>query len=390
MTMNRRFIAIPAKAPAKAPVKAPVKAIHLGLLLGLFAVMPLAAQAALAPPPGFFAAAGNNGKNPRPCESAPAPFTGKLIFPSKYEGSGKARDDLNPQAYAKYRNQTEPINTMEKEVSAHIANYLETGREEGLRCVLGWLDGWAEAGALLSTDSDHTGKAVRKWALASLASAWLRLKFSGSGPLKNHAGEAQRIEHWFGQLAGQVVRDWKNAPLEKMNNHEYWAAWAVMAAAVVLDDSSHYKWAVKQYRIAAGQVDRDGYLPNELKRETRALAYHNYSLGPLAMIAAFAKANGTDLTHENGDALQRLATRVLSGVDDPGIFKDRTGHKQVLDDLQDESKFAWLEPYCWMLSCDGTLAKRRDSLRPMRTYRLGGDVTRLFAGQGVNMPPAKS
>lgn len=348
------------------------------LALSLFGAL---AQAALAPPPGFFAPAKPDGKDGRECQAPPAPHTGALEFSSKYEGSDKARDDLNPKAYEQYKRETSAITTLEKDVSKQVASYLDSGDEQTLRCAIGWLDGWASSGALLSTTTDHTGKSVRKWALASMASAWLRLKFSTSVPLKNFPKETTRIENWFEELAQLVVKDWSNQPLKKINNHEYWAAWAVMAAAVVLDDSSLFKWSVKQYRIAASQVDQDGYLPNELKRDTRALAYHNYSLGPLAMIAAFAKANGTELTGENDQALTRLAMRVVQGLDRPEIFKARTGHAQVLTDLKDESKFAWLEPYCWMLSCEGALAERMNEFRPMRTYRLGGDVTRLFSVQ---------
>jgi poly(beta-D-mannuronate) lyase len=34
---------------------------------------------------------------------------------------------------------------------------------------------------------------------------------------------------------------------------------------------------VKEFKVAANQVDPQGFLPNELKRKQRALAYHNYA-----------------------------------------------------------------------------------------------------------------
>jgi poly(beta-D-mannuronate) lyase len=176
-----------------------------------------------------------------------------------------------------------------------------------------------------------------------------------------------------------VVDDWRDMPLEKINNHEYWAAWAVMATAVALDRRDWFDWSVAQYRIAAKQVDGEGFLPNELKRDTRALGYHNYALGPLTMIAAFAKANGVDLAGENNAALDRLVKRVLAGLDNPKAFEQRTGHKQDVAELKEASKFAWLEPYCWLNRGNAMAAKRAVALRPIKAYRLGGNLTELFA-----------
>jgi poly(beta-D-mannuronate) lyase len=189
------------------------------------------------------------------------------------------------------------------------------------------------------------------------------------------------IERWLDTLGTLVKDDWRDQPLAKINNHEYWAAWAAMATGVALNRRDLYDWAVTEYRIAARQqVDKDGFLPNELARDTRALAYHNYSLEPLAMIAAFARANGDDLASEGNGALSRLATRVLAGAEDPRMFEARTGKKQVMDDLEDPAKFAWLEPYCSLLSCEGVAAQRLKDSRPLKSYRMGGDLTELFGG----------
>jgi len=331
------------------------------------------------PPPGFSARVEGDGKSERACPPMPAPFTGKLEFPSKYEGSDKARDDLNPKAYSAYKSATAPINEMEKQVSAMVQHYLHSGHTGTFRCAIDWLHAWSKAGALTQETRDHTGKSMRKWALGSLASAYLRLKFSESRPLGAEPERAIEIEEWLGRLATLVMDDWRDQPLEKINNHEYWAAWAVMAAGVALNRRDLFDWSVEQYRIAAKQVDKDGFLPNELKRDTRALSYHNYSLGPLTMIVAFAKANGVDLQKENNGALDRLARRVLAGVDNPRQFEAKTGKKQQLEELQEASKFAWMEPYCWLNRCEGAVARRVIGLRPIKAYRLGGNLTELFA-----------
>lgn len=336
----------------------------------------------LVPPPGFTAQVRQDPaeREAPECKAAPKPYTGKLAFPSKYEGSDSARDDLNPKAEAKYKEQTAPIREMEKSFSADVDRYIRTGHVKTMRCALDGLAAWAKADALTAVTGDHTGKSMRKWALASFASAYLRLKFSSSYPLDQAGDSPKVIEGWFARLGEQTIQDWRNQPLAKVNNHEYWAAWAVMATAVVLDRRDFFDWSLETYRTALRQIDRDGYLPNELSRETRALSYHNYSLNPLAMIAAFAKANGVDVQRD-AEPLQRLAKRTLEGVDDPKAFETRTGEKQELDDLKDSSKFAWLEAYCWTFACDSRMSSRMEELRPMKTYRMGGDVTALFAGK---------
>jgi poly(beta-D-mannuronate) lyase len=338
------------------------------------------AMGALVPPPGFSAPAQQDAgrKEAAQCASAPRPYTGKLAFPSKYEGSDKARDQLNPKAEKAYEAQTADIRAMEKEFSALVDRYLDTGHAGTAACALRWLEAWAQAGALTASTEDHTGKSMRKWALGSIASAYLRLKFSASRPLADSPEAARRAEEWFARLGEMVIEDWKDAPLAKFNNHEYWAAWAVMATAVALDRRDWFDWALAQYRRAVAQIDAEGYLPNELARETRALHYHNYSLGPLAMIAAFAKANGVDV-RDSAAPMQRLAHRVLSGVDDPRTFEEKTGEAQETEDIRDRSKFAWLEAYCWTFGCDARLQRRVAALRPIKTYRLGGNVTDLFS-----------
>jgi poly(beta-D-mannuronate) lyase len=339
------------------------------------------ASATLVPPPGFTAAVGSHRDSDEEsveCAAVPKPLTGKLSPPSKYEGSDSARDDLNPKAEAEYEAAIAPVRELEKRVSSMVQHYLTSGRPEVLDCTLGWLHTWAQADALLGPAETHTGKSVRKWALASIASAYLRLQFSTSQPLAQHRERARRIESWLGDLGAMVVSEWKNQPLDKMNNHEYWAAWAVMATAVALNRRDFFDWALAQYRTGTGQIDAEGYLPNELKRDTRALSYHNYSLGPLAMIAAFAKANGADPA-ESRAAMQRLAERVLAGVDDPKMFQKKTGEKQTKEGIHEPSKFAWMEPYCWTFSCNGDITKRMAKMRPLKTYRLGGNVTELFA-----------
>ncbi len=204
---------------------------------------------------------------------------------------------------------------------------------------------------------------------------------------------AERIEAWFTRLAEHTVREWSDLPLRKINNHSYWAAWSVMAVAVIDDRRDLFDWSVGQFRIAANQVDDQGYLANEMRRSQRALAYHNYALPPLAMIAAFAEANQVDLRGENHGALQRLAERVLQGARDPAAFAQRTGSKQDMSELRKDFKYAWLAPYCSLYACSEETRELNQEMGPFNSFRLGGEVTQVFngrradSGAPANSPP---
>ncbi|SMF53018.1 MULTISPECIES: mannuronate-specific alginate lyase [unclassified Pseudomonas] len=339
-----------------------------------------AAHAALVPPLGYYEGIEklktSDGKFR--CEPAPKPYTGALQFRSKYEGSDKARATLNVASEKAFRDSTADITTLEKGVSKMVGQYMRDGRPAQLDCTLAWLETWARADALLSTDYNHTGKSMRKWALGSMSGSWLRLKFSNAQPLAAHQAEAKQIERWFARLAEQTVRDWSDLPLEKINNHSYWAAWSVMATAVATDRRDLFDWAVKEYKVGANQIDDQGFLPNEIKRKQRALAYHNYALPPLAMIASFAKVNGVDLRSENNFALQRLGEGVLAGARDPRHFAERAGTKQDMKDLKVDSKYAWLEPWCALYQCVGDTLQRKHGMQPFDSFRLGGNLTRVY------------
>jgi poly(beta-D-mannuronate) lyase len=355
--------------------------LSLAVLSSTVLATSASAAMTLVPPQGYYEGVEKfkSGENKFSCDAIPQPYTDKLVFRSKYEGSDKARSTLNKESEQAFRDATKSITTMERNTSKVVMQYMRDGRPEQLDCALNMLTTWAKADALESTDFNHTGKSMRKWALGSMSSSYLRLKFSDSHPLATRQQDAQVIEAWFSKLGDQVVSDWNNLPLDKTNNHSYWAAWSVMATSVATNRKDLFDWSVKEFRLAANQVDAQGFLPNELKRKQRALAYHNYALPPLAMIASFAQVNGVDLRSENNGALKRLGDRVLAGVKDSGSeFAARDGEKQDMTDLKTAMKFAWLEPYCSLYDCSPDVLEQKHKMQPFKNFRLGGDVTRTY------------
>lgn len=314
------------------------------------------------------------------CPAVPKPVTAVLDIPSKYEGSDDARATLNPEANARYLAATKAVAEMEKGYASLVRRYMRTGNPILLDCTMRWLNTWAEADALMNRAPTHTGRSVRKWALASLAGSYLRIRHSADNPLRDDLTRRRQIEAWFGRLAEQVISEWPvNDPVERFNNHYYWSAWALMAAAAATDRRDLFDAALGYYRVFTRQVDADGFLPAELSRKTRALSYHAYALGPLTMIAAFAKANGIDAAAEGDGALKRLADRTFAGLQDPSTFVTAAGAEQDPASLGKRSQWAWLEPYCATLTCDASRQYTRQLHARQVNTRLGGDLTALFS-----------
>jgi poly(beta-D-mannuronate) lyase len=155
-----------------------------------------------------------------------------------------------------------------------------------------------------------------------------------------------------------------------------------MATAVATNRRELFDQSLQIYRVFARQLDADGYLPNELARASQAAEYHNYSMLPLAMIAAFGKANGVDLAAEGDGALARLAKRAQEALEAPATFQTKTGVAQIAPDPESRTNWSWLEPYCWTVQCPPALLARRLSLYPLGTTRLGGNLAVVFSGFG--------
>ncbi|MGY5957080.1 mannuronate-specific alginate lyase [Kosakonia sp. BK9b] len=349
----------------------------------LIFLLSTAAQAAdnLHPPAGFMQPPAHSvtAAPTVKCLTVPAPFTGTLDFHSKYEGSDSARATLNPEADAAFRQQTKPITEMESVVSKQVTAWARSGDPRYVACAVGALNTWATAGALTGEAANHTGKSMRKWALASFSSAWLQLAFSPAKPLTAYPAEQKAITTWLSQLGDLTAAEWRDLPLKQVNNHSYWAAWALMATAVATQRQDLFDQSLAIYRTAMQQVDAGGLLPNELRRRQRAFSYHNYAIQPLVMIALFARANGINVIDENHGALQRLGDTLLASLDDDSRYTQHTGVAQERNFLQQPTNLAWLEGWCQLYPCSAAVEQRLAPLRPLRNTRLGGDITHLLA-----------
>lgn len=222
--------------------------------------------------------------------------------------------------------------------------------------------------------ANMTGKAVRKWALAAIG--FNRLKVTDACPLSS--AEREIIDQWMQRLARQVIAENEDIPAARINNHYYWAAAAVGATGIALDDRDLFEWSMQAYRRSVREIDQEGLLPRELARRTRALSYHAYALQPLVMLAEMGRVNGIDLYAEEDCALCRLIRRVVDGIEDPAYFERQTGARQEQEHGKEGNALTWIPLLTQACPGDARLRKLGSQYQPFVGRRLGGDLTDLF------------
>lgn len=328
-------------------------------------------------PPSFkMQVLGNVVKSKPKCEAFPKPYIGAMLFPSKYQGSDSSRDTLNKEVEKRYRSLTADIRALETLTSRWSDRYLR-GDLAARECAISMLEQWASENALLNESIDNMGQSVRKWALATVAINYLQFTEASS---KQEISERSKaiIEAWLVKVAESVRDYYSDRPIRKVNNHDYWAAWAVMSASVAGSRQDLFDWSVSKLYEGIGQIDNNGLLPNELKRETRALSYHNYAMHPLIWLTVFSKVNGVNLSDKQSEALSSLINQTLAGLHAPSKFEKLTGYEQVTDGLISSHNLSWLEVWASTFPVTQEMDRYLIELRPMRSTRSGGNVSVLF------------
>lgn len=237
-------------------------------------------------------------------------------------------------------------------------------------CTLDWLDAWARKDALLGRENQQ-GRYERQWSLSSIASAYLKVR----GAQGLDAEKRDRVADWIQRGAGAMLPYyWTATAMDTLNNHRYWAGLAAALSGIARDDKRLFNWGIEAYWIGIRQIQKDGILPLELERGSRALHYHKFALMPLILLAEVGAENGLDLYGMQDGAIHRLATRVAEGLEDSTYFDRLTGRTQQRVAVRD---LAWMEPYFARFR-DARLVKWLRYSRPMKYNWFGGDATLHF------------
>ncbi|HUS97296.1 MAG TPA: alginate lyase family protein, partial [Hyphomicrobiaceae bacterium] len=229
---------------------------------------------------------------------------------------------VDKAAEARKRAAVKPLQTYLKTVVALADNKSrDVPAEASTQCAIIWLRTWARAGAYLGDVSSKQATAQRKWDLAGLALAYLKVR-QAAGPSDRAA-----IEPWLQSIADRVLVDF-SAKGKIRNNHWYWTGLGLAAVGIATSSDRHWADARRIMNDAARDIRVDGLIELELQRGQRALHYHTFSAMPLVAMAELSLAHGEDWYKLSNGALHRLVAATAAGLADPTLFDRATGVQQ--------------------------------------------------------------
>ncbi|MEZ5730660.1 MAG: alginate lyase family protein [Burkholderiaceae bacterium] len=254
---------------------------------------------------------------------APPPAVRDLDIPRYYTDARNSVVDTRKLDAA--REVTAPLTAyvgfVAKQADAAVLKSKLPGRLTGARCALTWLTEWARAAAYLGRMADRQAEYQRKWDLAGLALAYLKVR--------HHASEADRrsIEPWLDALAVRSRAFFDDRGRQR-NNHWYWLGLGLGATALATGSERHWREARRIMADAARDIARDGTLPLEMKRGARALHYHAFAVEPLVALAELARAKGEDFYGLERGALHRLVSFTARALESPLLMDRAAGIAQ--------------------------------------------------------------
>lgn len=250
---------------------------------------------------------------------SPPPVVRDLALDRYY--ADKAGTEIDPALKAAHADATRPLAAFLRTVADAADRAVARRDPAAAACAAAWLESWARGGALLGTMSGAQAQSQRKWDLAGLALAYVKIKPA----LPPRPRET--IEPWLTRLADAVHADAIGRDI-KRNNHWYWLGVGMAATALATGEARYWAVARNIMSDAARAIALDGTLALELARGPRALHYHAFSVMALVTLAELGSAGGEDWYALGDGALHRLVRVTAEGLSDPARFDRLTGVAQ--------------------------------------------------------------
>lgn len=293
--------------------------------------------------------------------AAPDPYLDSLVFVSKYDQSDSSKSTIDAKNAALAKKQSEQIREFSKKIT-QASDYLLKVSDSyskqknvsfivrGHACLNSWLDTWADAGAMLSTSSNGGGEASRKWFLAAITTSLLKIQaISGNHDLLQPSAKAV---NWLNAIA-DITYSYYKPRLYKtninFNNHDYWAAWAIMSTGLLTNNKTFMSWGETVFDKAMQQAQTTkketmAYLPIEIKRGALANNYMHYALVPLLYIGETMEINkmGESPYTRRGNMFHRLAQFSADLTLNPDKYEYLT---QATQKESKPYRIVWLIPY---------------------------------------------
>ena len=337
----------------------------------------------LATGPTTALAAGSDTGKPFACADVPEPVV-SLSFGSRYTADSKTRSEIDTESNAEVDRALEPVDKLITYLSktANDALASESGRSERVACVGSTLAAWASAGALTELDTLNANLAIGP-RFAGLALAFLQADELGG----MDAAHREAIVPWL-KTGAETIRTFFDGIPEmnaSRNNLRAWSGLAVGAIGLAAKDETLLDWGRESFRLVACAATADGSLPLEMGRADKALHYQIHAVSPLVVSAVLLASPTFDGFTECDGALPRIVGFTLAAMKDPSIVTTITGKKQsfkVGDEVKQSFSVAWAEPYLGHVA-DADLEAFVAGLRPLSNSKLGGNLTRIYGGEGL-------
>lgn len=252
------------------------------------------------------------------CPAPPPPIRDLAL--DRYYGD-KSGSEIDPARKAAHAAATRPLVDYLRTVTDSADRAVTRRDAAAAACAASWLEAWARADALLGQMSGPQTQSQRKWDLAGLALATLKLE-----PMLPASSRAA-IEPWLTRLADAAHAHAVESKT-KRNNHWYWLGVSMGATALATGSARHWEIARGIMADAARDIASDGTLPLELQRGKRALHYHAFSVTALVTLAELGAARGEDWYAAGDGALHRLVRSTADGLADPAVFDRLAGVAQ--------------------------------------------------------------
>lgn len=287
------------------------------------------------------------------CDNKPFINPIKVIKGNQYYTAGSSGSTFDCRRYRKNYAYTENIRMAHTQLSEYADVMMNSAKESdrirGAKCLARIYLHWAEQDGLgkLEYSGDSQPDFIQLWMTSAIASVYARYKKS----IDEHAKKfvtfggkvyADVINAWFERMGGRILaqitkeeKRYRTKALykEKQNNMSYWRGYALLSTAVHSQNLNHLKKSEEIFRIGlshvsngpAGFLSSDkGYLPLELKRGSRALSYHQFSLQPLAGMANLSAAMKCDFlkTDQNIWRMAFLIRKTTEGNRNSSVFRD--------------------------------------------------------------------
>ena len=255
--------------------------------------------------------------------SAPPPVVRDIALPRFY--GDKEGSKVDAQLAAAHKAAVAPLTQFLRQVTQDADKAWRRSKPDAQyevgSCAIAWMEAWAKGGAWLGRMETKQAEYQRKWDLAGMALAYIKLH--------RFAEPAQRavIEPWLMRFA-DTARGFFDDRERKRNNHWYWLGLAVGAVAIATDSPKHWEMARGIMQDAARDIGPDGTLPQEIERKGRALHYHAFAVTPLVVLAELAASRGEDWYQFNNGAVHRLAALTIAGLAKPELFEKLTDTEQ--------------------------------------------------------------